>query len=228
MSSLCQKCENCRFALQLSINVDYDEWRRTERWWTCSFLLAFNTRRPCRAGADCTVFQLRSKSPTRYFWNGLPMGISHYSLYQRDVKGKAGIDYTPKRGDIVTFVGMRRKDIGDMRRKVVYGVENGSLLFFCGQPHGSAHEQRIDLYDRKIVGYTTPMPTAQDALTRAATQQNMLDVPPTGISPQRYKRPSGASWNGMGLLVTYGGHFWDASDICRERRPNSRPLKGST
>lgn len=180
MRSLSKKCENCRFAMTLSINPHIEEWRTGERWVSCGFILAFGTRRPCPAGMCCTMFQHRSQSK-RTFWHGLKTGTSHYGLYQLEEKGKNGSPYTPKPGDVLTIAASGKQEIGDLHRRIIYSVDNGCLRYYFGFPHRPARHAIIKLSDRRIVGYTTPTADTQDALTRVATHQQMLGVPPSGI-----------------------------------------------
>ena len=49
------KCRTCRYSVQVNVGID------CEMLIACTYIIAHGTRRPCPAGAGCTVYEPRRK-----------------------------------------------------------------------------------------------------------------------------------------------------------------------
>ena len=199
MKNTCTKCRYCRYATQISTNWSMEEFDRGERWWACGYILSASTRRPCPAGAPCSMFLFRARRPPT-IRAGVLEGTSFYSWYQRTVKGRSSDPYIPRPGDAIAIIDPGRSY--DYIRRIVIGADDTRVYYFSGVRGGQAFRRALDLTDRLIIGYQPPAAVPDDPMFVLADGQRRLGLAPSGIFTEETQHALLAALNGGYSLTT--------------------------
>jgi hypothetical protein len=131
-------------------------------------------------------------SCNQLFDAGLSHGASHYSQYQRTVKGKSGGAYTPQAGDVIVF-----SDNGSTRTHtgMVYQTDGSTVYTYEGNSGNMARKRSYSLSSTYIYGYVTLNLTADsESDTGGVGQfQRWLGVSADGIYGSATKKAAVAA-----------------------------------